>query len=592
MKIKLVIWDLDNTLWDGILDEGEVVPRRDRIKIVRELNDRGVVSSVCSKNDTAKAAAKLTEISLADELIFPSIAWEPKGLMVKSIIDSFQLRAENVLFIDDEEANLKEVVFYNAGVNTLNPGSDNFNEILERILSENSKDGRRRFNQYKNLEKKSIARKTYSDNKLFLRESGITIELDYRCEPYLERIGELINRTNQLNFTKRRLTGDELKRVLGGSNENFVVFGRDKFGDYGLIGFVSLKSQPRELEHFVFSCRVLNMGIEQYIYDKLGCPAIKLVGEVATELVNDGNVDWIREGRLGSSGKLKTQAMRSRVLIAGGCDLYQMHHLLKSGSGIDTYFNYPSMKYGIELHRDSLIYLYGSKYYSPSRQKTIIDNFPFVEPDFFVFPKLDQYDLVIYSPLVDYLQNTYAYREDPAIVISWGDFTNPTGAISDEGEFLRSAGFTADQIATLSSKWTPLGPISAENFRSKLNAVFDGFRGKLVLVGGASGHIPDGQQKYLDQHLRLNGVLKDFEESRASTYYVNIDNFLTGPGDFTSSIRHYQRHVYSRLATYIVENFYDLRRRNRVEVTIGKFAERLSRAARKLGFRSRRRSPG
>ncbi len=200
MNTKLVIWDLDNTLWDGVLDECEVFPNRERIKIIGELNDRGVINSVCSKNDPDRAKAKLAEMSLLDEIIFPSISWQPKGLMVKSIIEACQLRSEDVLFVDDEEANLGEAAFYNPKINTLNALNDHANAVLKSIVSANVTDDRKRFRQYRNLEKKNIVRMEYSDNKIFLRESGIEIWLDHRCELYLERIEELVNRTNQSEF--------------------------------------------------------------------------------------------------------------------------------------------------------------------------------------------------------------------------------------------------------------------------------------------------------------------------------------------------------------------------------------------------------
>jgi FkbH-like protein len=582
MKIKLVIWDLDNTLWDGILDEGEVLPRTDRVGMIFELNDRGVLNSVCSKNDFQLAIAKLRELSLADEMIFPAIAWEPKGSKVKSIIEDFQLRAENVLFIDDEETNLKEVSFYNPHINTLNAARENVNDVLKRILAENNNDGRKRFNQYKNLERKNIARKAFGDNKQFLRESEISITLDSHCGKYLDRIEELINRTNQLNFTKKRLSTAELKEVIGGDNENFVVFARDKFGDYGLVGFVSFRRNANELEHFVFSCRVLNMGIEQYVYDKLGCPAINVSGEVSAKLAGDGSVDWVREEGARNSTGLRNEEKPSLILIAGGCDLFQLHHYLKSQAELDTYFNYPSVKYGVELHRDSLIYLYASRFYSTRQREMIIGNFPFVAPDFFAFPGLEKYDLVIYSPLVDYLQNTYAYREDPEVVISWGDFTNPTGNIYDEKEFLKSVGLTEAAIAELSSKWIPLGPISPADFLSKLQAVFGDYKGKLILLGGASKYFPGDQEKYLEHHRRLNAALKSFQKIRPATFLIDIDAFLNGPGDYSGSVRHYQKVVYSRLAQYVVKNFSGLGKKPAFMAALTKQVNRLSRIASRI----------
>lgn len=585
MKIKMVIWDLDNTLWDGILDEGDVSPRLDLIGKIRKLNEHGVVNSICSKNNPEKAFSKLAEMSLSEEFVFPWIAWEPKGPAVKSIIEDAQLRAQNVLFIDDDEANLNEASYYNPGLNTVNSGDDRLDEVLDKILDENGIDERRRFNRYKNLERKRKARLNYSDSTDFLRECGIVVTLDHGCEPHAARIEELVNRTNQLNFTKSRLTTEELHELLHGSNENFVVFARDKFGDYGLIGFVSYDSASDELAHFVFSCRVLNMGIEQYIYDKLGAPKIEVVGNVSSKLVRGTGVDWITEGEMPVAASPRTMQKRLHILMAGGCDLFQMHHLLKSEATVETYFNYPSRKYGVELHRDSLIYLYGSRYYSPAQKATAIENFPFIEKDFFNFPDLGKFELIIYSPLVDYLQNLYAYKDDPALLISWGDHTNPTGSIADEKEFLVSVGFTEARIADLASKWLPVGPMGPDELMKKLDAVFGSYSGKLVLIGGASMHVPPGQEKYLVQHKKLNEALKAYERKRPDTFYIDVNEFIGGPDDFAGSMRHYKKNVYSRLAQYVVENFYGLRRKRDFEVAIGKAMQRVENALRRVGVR-------
>ena len=227
------------------------------------------------------------------------------------------MRSEDVLFVDDEEANLGEAAFYNPKINTLNALNDHANAVLKSIVSANVTDDRKRFRQYRNLEKKNIVRMEYSDNKIFLRESGIEIWLDHRCELYLERIEELVNRTNQLNFTKNRLSADQLMDVLKGTNENSVVFARDRFGDYGLIGFVSYKRSTNELVHFVFSCRTLNMGIEQYIYDKFECPLLNIAGEVSTKLTRHGEVNWIREIQPPHSATLQKEAKPLHILIAG-----------------------------------------------------------------------------------------------------------------------------------------------------------------------------------------------------------------------------------------------------------------------------------
>ena len=77
--VKLIIWDLDETLWAGTLSEGEVVIDTSRGDLVRALNRRGIVNSICSKNDQPEARRRLEAEGLWDEFVFASIDWSPKG---------------------------------------------------------------------------------------------------------------------------------------------------------------------------------------------------------------------------------------------------------------------------------------------------------------------------------------------------------------------------------------------------------------------------------------------------------------------------------------------------------------------------------
>ena len=106
--LKLVIWDLDDTFWTGTLSEGEIVPNAEHIRLVKELSYRGIVNSICSKNYMEPAIAKLEELGVSDYFVFPSINWDPKGQRISTLVKDMKLRAENVLFIDDNIINIHE----------------------------------------------------------------------------------------------------------------------------------------------------------------------------------------------------------------------------------------------------------------------------------------------------------------------------------------------------------------------------------------------------------------------------------------------------------------------------------------------------
>lgn len=75
-KIKLVIWDLDDTFGNGTLSEEKITPSRENRRLVKRLCERGIVSSICSKNDENKALNELKKLNIADYFVFKSINWK------------------------------------------------------------------------------------------------------------------------------------------------------------------------------------------------------------------------------------------------------------------------------------------------------------------------------------------------------------------------------------------------------------------------------------------------------------------------------------------------------------------------------------
>ena len=328
--IKLVVWDLDETFWRGTLGEEKVILSQTNISLVKELASRGIVSSICAKNNFNEAKTILEQAGIWSFFVFPNIDFSPKGQRLLKLKERIGFRPENTLFIDDNPLNRFEAQYYCPGINVADPA-----EVLSVLLTLESLKGNEdrdlvRLSQYRHLEIREAGREsTPSSNEDFLRKSSIRIRLDYSVELHFERIVELINRANQLNFTKKRFGSLEeiqsFKQSLReyGTNAG-AIFAEDKYGDYGLIGFFELKIRPtgRSLVHFVFSCRVLNMGIEQFVYESLGRPVCKELPPLANQIVSYDKVDWIEEVTAPSQGRLRNEI--GRVLLLGGCELLQM----------------------------------------------------------------------------------------------------------------------------------------------------------------------------------------------------------------------------------------------------------------------------
>ena len=163
-KIKLVVWDLDETFWKGTFSEGDIeVPNQNR-RLIALLTDIGIVNSICSKNDEKQVMDYLKDQGLAEYFVFPSINWSPKGARIKQLISDMQFRPANVLFLDDNPSNLAEASYSCPEIMTGTPA------LLPQLLADAEKADHKdpehkRLQQYRILEEKHRARAEFSSNE-------------------------------------------------------------------------------------------------------------------------------------------------------------------------------------------------------------------------------------------------------------------------------------------------------------------------------------------------------------------------------------------------------------------------------------------
>jgi FkbH-like protein len=327
--VKLVIWDLDDTFWRGVLSEEAVIPVVENIKLVKLLAARGIVSSICSKNDREPVVSELQKMGVWDYFAVPSISFQPKGSSIASLIKALQLRPANVVFIDDNPSVLAEAAFNCPGLVCL----ENPRQLAAQLECEHLRGSAdpelTRLAQYKLLAVRHNKLQTSGlSNEDFLRQSDIRIEIDYSVEPHIDRVIELVNRSNQLNYSKVRIGTEQDKQTLVADLKAFgykagIVRLWDKYADYGIVGFFMTLATLKEyrLVHFVFSCRIMNMGVEQYLYDYLNRPSIDIAGPVANPIVTCPSVDWIRTG---PREEIVNRLKERKLVLIGGCDMLQL----------------------------------------------------------------------------------------------------------------------------------------------------------------------------------------------------------------------------------------------------------------------------
>jgi FkbH-like protein len=340
-KIRLVIWDLDEVFWGGTLTEGGIVWREENAKMVRTLAARGIISSICSKNDPEDVFRVLEEHAMRDHFVFPSISWEAKGPRLAALIANVQLRAPSVLFIDDNPLNRAEASAFVPGLQV----RDEF--CLSRLLDDPLLRGKpdpdcARLEQYRLLERRHTDLSgAQGDTTAFLRASAITVAIEHDIEAHIDRAVELVNRTNQLNFTKLRLPDDpddpEVARAaLRAQFSSYLVqcgllHVRDRYGDYGFCGFYMLRRDMNGGEvllHFAFSCRILGMGIETWLYRRLRRPVLPVSGHVVSDVFDESSpVDWVSVvSSIRAEAEGRQPHILRYVLARGACDMRALSH--------------------------------------------------------------------------------------------------------------------------------------------------------------------------------------------------------------------------------------------------------------------------
>jgi FkbH-like protein len=266
-KIKCVVWDLDNTLWDGVLveDGAEGLQLKpDIAAIIQELDQRGILQSIASKNNPEDALQIIKKFQLDQYFLCPQISWQPKSQAIKAIAQQLNIGLDSILFIDDSSFELREVNSVSPDVRVLN--AESYTRVLERddckvpITAESRQ--RRQFYQVE-ANRQGVAASFSNDYLAFLRHCQIQLTVRPMTEENLERVHELTQRTNQMNFSGNRYDRDVLRKILSSPHlDTFVLSCEDRFGSYGVIGFSIVDRREPRMTDLMFSCRIQSKRVE------------------------------------------------------------------------------------------------------------------------------------------------------------------------------------------------------------------------------------------------------------------------------------------------------------------------------------------
>jgi methoxymalonate biosynthesis protein len=266
VMIKCLVWDLDNTLWQGTLLEGDQVRLPDAVrKTVGKLDGRGILHSVASKNDREIAWERMERLGIAEYFVLAEIGWGPKSDSVRRIADHLNFAYRTIAFIDDLPAERAEVSFHLPDVRCYPAEQASMlPELPEFSPAVMTADSRHRRQMYQDTFRRDAERANFTGpDEEFLRSLKLVMHIVRATEEDLSRVEELTVRTSQMNATGVHYSATTLRGLLADTrHEVFVVTLADRFGTHGAVGIVLLEKHPAawHLKLLATSCRVVSFG--------------------------------------------------------------------------------------------------------------------------------------------------------------------------------------------------------------------------------------------------------------------------------------------------------------------------------------------
>lgn len=274
-KVKCVVWDLDNTLWNGTLVEDGpdgLTLNQAAARTIVALDERGILNSIASKNSLDDVEPVLRNFGLWDYFLVPQIHWDRKSASITAIAESLNIGRDLLILIDDQRFERDEVQAAHPDVETFDVTALDALLAGARFDVPSTEENRKRRLMYKQDEARQQAgRQSQADFLDFLRSCDIVLTVGDLSASNITRVFELTERTNQLNYVARKMTRLELEAIerRESGSRGLVLSVADRYGDYGIVGFALLNMSSWKVESFFMSCRVQRKKVDHAFFDLL-----------------------------------------------------------------------------------------------------------------------------------------------------------------------------------------------------------------------------------------------------------------------------------------------------------------------------------
>lgn len=292
---KIIVLDLDNTLWGGVIGEDgidgiELADHKegqryyDFQRQLLEMKKRGILLAVVSKNNEEDARKAISEhpsmLLREDDFVTEKINWENKAVNIKEIESELNLTEGSFIFIDDNpiergivSGKCTEMYVPEFPADTtelLGFAEDIWLDYCRplRILGEDTK----KTQMYQSEAKRKEAKINSLNLDDYIASLDMYVDVHRMRPEELERTAQLCGKTNQFNLTTKRYTVEEIASIAKKSDSAvYVVHVTDKYGDSGLISVIILAEEQSNvrIDTFLMSCRVMGRKLEDVIMNEI-----------------------------------------------------------------------------------------------------------------------------------------------------------------------------------------------------------------------------------------------------------------------------------------------------------------------------------
>ena len=278
--IKCIVLDLDNTLWGGVIGEdgllgiqlGNNYPGnvfKDFQKTLLGLRDQGFLLAIASKNnmnDVIEVFEKHTDFILKmDDFSSVQVHWDDKAKSIKRISNELNIGLDSIVFFDDNPVERLWVQKRLPDVKVIDVPDGPIGYIESRDSFHTTKEDKDRHIQYRQQIKRGELYKNSKTIDDFLQNLEMKVNIGRMNSITINRLEQLINKTNQFNLTTKRYNSIDLEDIVNNNGMVLWISVKDCYGDNGIVGAAIIKnvlSKKWVLDSFLLSCRIIGRKIE------------------------------------------------------------------------------------------------------------------------------------------------------------------------------------------------------------------------------------------------------------------------------------------------------------------------------------------